>query len=298
MFSLVVTHQGQPEGKGCTQTAPQRCQPRSPSQEAVREQNSPGAAGKKREGQNPGTQEVAAGLPGEEGESRAVRAEAPRASAHLSVACPAAPQALSVPLCSAPQDGVGVREALPGLPDPALLPTGTQVSLTLEEEALLHPLPHHRIRNNSGSLASTCGLLSHFSNGQSSADKLHGNLKKEPEASSGILGQLPAPGCCKGPHLHGAPLALAEQSQPLRVAPRPRSQGHPYFPDRSLHNPACSQRADAAVRAATGAAVWRLRRVGSCPPRSRPAPGGPRGVAQQRPMAQSLKQSKLCPRHL
>ena len=93
--------------------------------------------------------------PGEEGESRAVTVEAPSASAHLSVACPAAPQELGVPLCSAPQDGVGVREALPGLLDPALLPTGTQVSLTREEEALLHPLPNRRIGNNSGSLAST-----------------------------------------------------------------------------------------------------------------------------------------------
>ena len=32
-------------------------------------------------------------------------------------------------------------------------------SVTREEEALLHPSPHHRARNNSVSLASTCGLF-------------------------------------------------------------------------------------------------------------------------------------------
>lgn len=237
--------------------------------------------GPQQEKRTSGTQQGPQQSPGEQAESGAITAEAPGPSARLSVAARLLPRhspGLGVLLCAALQDGVGVRGALPGLRGPALLPTGMQVcdSRRGSPPPPIATPPRQKQQCELGiHLRTLYHLISQMV--QSSAGKLRGNLKKEPEASSGISGQLPAPGCCTGPHLHGAPLALAEQPTTQGGPLGPAAQRHPYIPDRSLHNPACTQQADAAVRTATGATVRRLGRGRSCPPHSWGAAARPKG---------------------
>lgn len=111
MSSLDVTRQSQPEGEGYTQ-------------ETVREQNLPGAASEREKNETQGHRRWPQQLPGKEAESRAVTAEAPGASARLSVACPAAPQALPAarcpPLCCPAGRGGGAgRPSWAAGPSPA-----------------------------------------------------------------------------------------------------------------------------------------------------------------------------------